>query len=154
MDELRIEYALIIDIRPNPNNARGHPPKQVDQIAASITANGWATPILIDETGEIIAGHGRWLAARKLNLEQVPAVRLEGLTELQKRSLRLADNNADSLDLLCARRGRWGSANKRTLRFLGRGAAIARAARLALQSTKPSARAISRLEGSPEGPWW
>ena len=76
----------------NPRNARTHSPKQVAQIAASISEFGFITPILVDKTGEIIAGHGRVAAAKKLGLKTVPCVRIEHLTEAQKRAYILADN--------------------------------------------------------------
>jgi 16S rRNA G966 N2-methylase RsmD len=62
------------------------------QIAASIREFGFTNPVLVDEAGGIIAGHGRVLAARKLGLERVPCLRLEGLTEAQKRAYVIADN--------------------------------------------------------------
>ena len=80
------------ELRPDPRNARTHSRKQVDEIAACIAAVGFANPILIDEANMIIAGHGRLLAAKKLNLSQVPTISLPHLTDNQKRALRLADN--------------------------------------------------------------
>jgi ParB family transcriptional regulator, chromosome partitioning protein len=72
-------------------SAHTHEP-QVDQIAASMVEFGWTNPILLDENAGILASHGRLLAARKLGLEQVPAIRLERLSEAQKRSYLIADN--------------------------------------------------------------
>lgn len=80
--------ALVSD----PRNARTHPKRQIDQITASIRAFGFTNPILIDTEGRIIAGHGRLLAAKALNLSEVPTIVLAGLSEAQKRALRLADN--------------------------------------------------------------
>lgn len=74
------------------NNARSHSDAQVAQIAASIAEFGWTNPVLIDERGELIAGHGRLMAAKKLGLAEVPAIQLEGLSAAQKAALRLADN--------------------------------------------------------------
>src|SRR5690606_22195589 len=65
---------------------------QVAQIAASITEFGFTNPVLIDENNELIAGHGRTQAAISIGLQEVPAIRLEGLSDAQKRALRLADN--------------------------------------------------------------
>ncbi|EEP89016.1 hypothetical protein ykris0001_46880, partial [Yersinia kristensenii ATCC 33638] len=62
-------------------NVIKHPEKQVEQIADSIKTFGWTNPVLIDENDEIIAGHGRLLAADKLGIEQIPCVILEGLSE-------------------------------------------------------------------------
>jgi DNA modification methylase len=89
---LRIEYLPLADLRPYENNARTHSADQVAQIAASIRAFGWTNPILADETGGVIAGHGRLAAAVQLGLAEVPVVRLEGLADQQRRALVLADN--------------------------------------------------------------
>jgi DNA modification methylase len=79
-------------LQPYARNARTHSPKQVAQIAASIREFGFNSPILIDRDGEIIAGHGRVEAAKLLGLETVPCVRLEHLSDAQKRAYILADN--------------------------------------------------------------
>ncbi len=77
---------------PYARNARTHSDAQVAQIAASIREWGWTNPVLIDETGGIIAGHGRVMAARKLGIEEVPCIVASGWTEAQKRAYVLADN--------------------------------------------------------------
>src|SRR6185369_5981401 len=77
---------------PSARNARTHSAAQVAEIAGSIRAFGFSSPILVGETGDIIAGHGRLAAARKLGLIEAPVVVLRGLTELQRRQLVLADN--------------------------------------------------------------
>jgi len=77
---------------PYVNNARTHSPEQVDQIAASIKEFGFNNPVLIDKKNGIIAGHGRVMAARKLELKEVPTVRLEHLSETQKKAFIIADN--------------------------------------------------------------
>jgi DNA modification methylase len=64
----------------------------VDQIAASMVEFGWTNPVLVDEQGGILAGHGRLLAARKLGLVEVPVIRFEHLSEAQKRAYLIADN--------------------------------------------------------------
>jgi ParB-like chromosome segregation protein Spo0J len=74
------------------NNARTHSDDQIEQIAYSIQEFGFTNPVLIDELGMIIAGHGRVMAAKQLGIEQVPCIILEGLSELQKRAYVLADN--------------------------------------------------------------
>jgi len=89
---LRIEYVPTGSLRAYERNARTHPPEQVDQIAASIREFGFANPILVDEDLEIIAGHGRLQTAQVLGLAEVPVVRLKGLTDAQKRALRIGDN--------------------------------------------------------------
>src|SRR5690606_26356416 len=77
---------------PYARNARTHSPAQVAKIAASIREWGWTNPILIDERGTILAGHGRVLAAQLLGLEEVPCVVARGWTEPQKRAYVIADN--------------------------------------------------------------
>ena len=89
---LSIDYLAPAVLQQWKGNPRTHSRKQIGEIAASITAFGFANPILIDETNTIIAGHGRLEAARSLNLAQVPCIVLRGLSEDQKRALMLADN--------------------------------------------------------------
>ena len=79
-------------IKPNPRNARTHSKKQLRQIADSIQAVGFASPVLIDEDGILLAGHGRVEAAKLLRLKTIPAIVIEGLSEARKRALLLADN--------------------------------------------------------------
>ena len=92
MHELTLHYRSLDKLIPCPANARLHSARQVAQIAKSIEATAFANPILIDEDGVIIAGHGRLLATKKLKLAEAPVVILPGLTEVQKRLLRVADN--------------------------------------------------------------
>lgn len=87
-----IEPIAVEDLIPYARNARVHSPKQIDQIAASIAEFGFTNPVLIDETGGIIAGHGRVLAAKQMTLATVPCLRLGWLTETQKSAYILADN--------------------------------------------------------------
>ena len=77
---------------PYARNARTHSDAQVAQIAASIREWGWTTPILVDEAGGLIAGHGRVMAARQLGITEVPVVVARGWSEAQKRAYILADN--------------------------------------------------------------
>jgi hypothetical protein len=88
----RIELWPINRLRPYERNPRTHSDAQVDQIAASMIEFGWTTPVLVDEQGDVLAGHGRLLAAKKLGLAEVPVVRFEHLSEAQKRAYRLVDN--------------------------------------------------------------
>jgi len=88
----KIETRLVADLIPYASNSRTHSDAQVAQIAASIKEFGWTNPILIDGENTIIAGHGRLLAARKLGLDQVPAIVLDHLTKPQQRALVIADN--------------------------------------------------------------
>lgn len=91
-DELKIEYRDINSLIPYARNSRTHSEEQIVQIAASIREWGWTNPVLIDEEGGIIAGHGRVLAGRKLGIDRVPCITLVGLTEAQKRAYVIADN--------------------------------------------------------------
>jgi len=89
---LQLKYLSIERLVPYARNSRTHSDAQVAQIAASIREFGFTNPVLVDEHGGIIAGHGRVLAARKLGLEQVPTIELAGLTESQRRAYIIADN--------------------------------------------------------------
>jgi len=89
---LDIEYTKIGKLFPDPRNARTHSKRQVTQIAQSISAFGFTNPILADPEGNLIAGHGRLRAAKELDLGEVPVIKLSGLSEPQKKALRLADN--------------------------------------------------------------
>jgi ParB-like chromosome segregation protein Spo0J len=71
----RIELWPIEKLRPYERNPRTHSGEQVDQIAASMVEFSWTNPVLVDEQGGILAGHGRLLAARKLRLAEVPVIR-------------------------------------------------------------------------------
>jgi DNA modification methylase len=88
----KIEQVAVADLIPYASNSRTHSDAQVAQIAASIREFGWTNPILIDGEKGLIAGHGRLLAARKLGLENVPAIILDHLTKAQQRALVIADN--------------------------------------------------------------
>jgi DNA modification methylase len=78
-------------------NARRHSKRQIAQVAASIREFGFLVPIIVDEANTVIAGHGRLAAAELLDLAEVPIVRIEHLTEAQKRAYRLADNRLAEL---------------------------------------------------------
>lgn len=92
-DALRIEYWPIGRPKPNARNARTHSPGQVAQIAAAIREFGFTNPLLCDpDDDDLIAGHGRLLAAHSLAYADVPVIPLRGLSPAQKRALRLADN--------------------------------------------------------------
>ena len=88
----KVEMVPIDTVVPYARNARTHSDEQVAQIAASIKEWGWTVPILIDEDGGLIAGHGRVLAARQLNITKLPAIRAKGWSEEKKRAYVLADN--------------------------------------------------------------
>jgi len=102
---LEIEYVDTDDLIPYTNNSRTHSESQIKQIVASIREFGFTNPVLIDEDQNIIAGHGRLIAAKQLDLKKVPTITLEGLTEAQRAAYVIADNklalNADwDIDLL------------------------------------------------------
>jgi len=80
------------DLIPYVNNSRTHSDEQVAQVASSIKEFGFTSPVLIDEQGGLIAGHGRVMAAKKLNIDEVPCITLAGLTEAQKKAYIIADN--------------------------------------------------------------
>ena len=88
----QIEQISIQALIPYARNSRTHSDAQVAQIAASIREFGFTNPVLIDKDGGIIAGHGRVMGARKLGLAEVPCIRLDHLTETQKRAYIIADN--------------------------------------------------------------
>ena len=82
----------VASLVPYARNSRTHSAEQVDQIAASIKEWGFTTPILVDADGQIIAGHGRLLAAQKLGLDEVPTMTATGWTDAQKKAYVIADN--------------------------------------------------------------
>jgi len=92
LPESKIEPWPINSIRPNPRNARTHSKAQTKAIAESIRAFGFNNPLLIDADGMIVAGHGRFAAAKLLGLESVPAIKLSHLSDAEKRAYVLADN--------------------------------------------------------------
>src|SRR6266404_3325829 len=81
---LAVTYRAVGDLIPDPRNARTHPKRQIDQLKASIEAFGFTNPIIAD--------HGRLQAARAIGFTEVPTIILSGLSEIQKRALRVADN--------------------------------------------------------------
>jgi len=89
---MQIEQTKTSDLLPYARNSRTHSDAQVAQIAASIREFGFTNPILVDQENQIIAGHGRVLAAMKLKLDEVPCIRLSHLSESQKRAYVIADN--------------------------------------------------------------
>ena len=82
--------------RPKPfaRNARVHSPAQITHLAKLITEYGWTMPVLVDEKDNVLAGHGRLLAARELGLPDVPVMVARGWSTMQKKAYRLADNQA------------------------------------------------------------
>ncbi len=82
----------VAELRAHPGNARVHGAAQIEQIKASMLAFGFTVPLLVDEAGVLIAGHGRLEAAVALGIEKVPTIVLRHLSAAQKEALRLADN--------------------------------------------------------------
>lgn len=89
---MKIQNVKPNDLKPYENNARTHSEEQIEQIAKSITEFGFTTPILLDQNLNILAGHGRVEAAKLLKLKTIPALKLDHLTEEQKRALIITDN--------------------------------------------------------------
>ena len=88
----QIEQWPIARLLPYARNARTHSADQVAKIAASLVEYGWTAPVMVSDDGEIVAGHGRLLAAQHLGLDQVPIIRLAHLSPEQVRAYRIADN--------------------------------------------------------------
>src|SRR5215471_19204144 len=89
---MEIEFTRVRELRSYPNNARTHSRKQIRQIAKSIEKFGFCNPVLIDDSKQIVAGHGRVEAAKLLGIDAVPTCRLSHLSEADKRAYILADN--------------------------------------------------------------
>jgi ParB/Sulfiredoxin domain/DNA methylase len=87
-----IEMRPVSALKPYSQNARRHSRRQVRQIADSIRQFGFTNPVLVSDEGEIIAGHGRVMAAKELGLDRVPTLKLSHLTPEERRAYVLADN--------------------------------------------------------------
>ena len=110
MRQNKLIQRRVSDLIPYINNSRVHSEEQVLQICSSIKEFGFTNPVLIDEDNGVIAGHGRILAAQKMNLKTVPCLVLAGLSEAQKKAYVIADNklalNASwDLDMLAVELG-------------------------------------------------
>lgn len=92
MTELRIEYVPISEVIPYAGNAKQHPKEQIEQIKRSIKLMGFNDPIAVWKNGEIIEGHGRLLAAKQLGMTEIPIIRLDSLTDEQRRAYILIHN--------------------------------------------------------------
>lgn len=89
---LKIEYVDIDSIKPYPSNAKLHPAEQIEQIKESIKEFGFNDPIAVDKDNEIIEGHGRYIACKELDIKEIPIIRLDNLTDEQKRAYMLIHN--------------------------------------------------------------
>ncbi len=94
---LTIVYPNVSELVPHTTNARTHSAKQIAQIARSIETFGWTNPIVIDEDGNVLAGHGRLAASRELRLGSVPTICLSHMTKAQKRAYIIADNRLSEM---------------------------------------------------------
>src|SRR5882672_2781622 len=97
LQPLAIEFRSLAELHSNPSNARTHNERQITQLAASIRAFGFVSPVLIDERGMVLAGHGRLAAARMVGLKAVPTMQVTHLAPAEKRALVLADNRLAEL---------------------------------------------------------
>ena len=93
---MKVKQTKLNDLKPYENNPRLHSELQIIQIATSIKEFVFINPILADEKNMILAGHGRFLASQRLELDKVPVVVVEGLSEAQKKALVIADNKIAS----------------------------------------------------------
>ena len=94
---LNVEYRPVASLKPSERNARRHPQKQLQKLAASMRQFGFNSPILIDGVGEVVAGHGRLEAAKIIGLAEVPTISVSHLTEAEVRAFRIADNRLAEL---------------------------------------------------------
>ncbi len=89
---MEIKNIKVEDLKQYKKNAKLHPEWQIKQIAESISKFGFNDPIAIDENNVIIEGHGRFLACKLLEMEEVPTIRLDHMTEQEKKAYILAHN--------------------------------------------------------------
>ena len=87
-----IRQRNVEDLKPHPKNARVHSDEQVALIMNAITEFGFMVPVVVDEDTTILAGHGRWEAAKKLGMTKIPTIDAKHLTDAQKRAFIIADN--------------------------------------------------------------
>jgi DNA modification methylase len=90
--EIQIEHRAVGDLALDPRNPRQHSQRQINQIADSIREFGFVMPVVIDDTGQVVIGHGRVLAAKKLAMPRIPVVEIRHLSKAQMKALRIADN--------------------------------------------------------------
>ncbi len=96
-EPLAVRYREVDALTPWSQNSRAHTPKQIKLVARSIETYGWTNPILIDDAGNVIAGHARLEAAKLLGMTQVPTICLSNMTEPQKRAYIIADNRMNEV---------------------------------------------------------
>lgn len=88
----KVEFKALNELKPSPTNTRIHPKKQIQKIANSIKRFGFTDPIITNNDGKIVAGHGRYEAAKSLKLKQVPTICLDHLTDAEIKAFGIADN--------------------------------------------------------------
>jgi len=109
---MKVEHVALAKVKPAADNPRVHPPEQIDKLVASMRAFGFPQPILVSKEFGILAGHGRLEAARAIYAEhgtipnvpagKVPVVKIDGLSEVEQRAYRIADNRIASLSMFDA----------------------------------------------------
>jgi DNA modification methylase len=90
--EIQIQYRAVGDLALDSRNPRQHSQRQVDQIADSIREFGFIMPVVVDDAAQVVIGHARVLAAKKLDMPQIPVVEIKHLSKVQLKALRIADN--------------------------------------------------------------
>jgi len=90
--EIQIEYRTVTDLRLDSRNPRQHSQRQINQLADSVQEFGFVMPVVADDSGQVVIGHGRVLAAKKLGLLRIPVVEIRHLSQAQLKALRIADN--------------------------------------------------------------
>lgn len=94
-----VEQCAVSELKPHPNNSRKHSPDQIQKLAAAIKRFGFTQPILVDGSGQILAGHGRLEGAKLLKMKTVPVIRLDHLTNEEARAYIIADNRLSELSV-------------------------------------------------------
>src|ERR1700722_4950462 len=89
--DIQIQYRAVGDLALDPRNPRQHSQRQVNQIADSIREFGFVMPVVIDDTSQVVIGHGRVLAAKKLGMPRIPVVEIRHLSQGKLKALRIAD---------------------------------------------------------------
>src|SRR5437879_4450742 len=85
--EIQVQYRAVADLALDPRNPRQHSQRQVNQIADSIREFGFLAPIVIDDTNQVVIGHGRVLAAKKLGMPSIPVIEIRHLSKAQMKAL-------------------------------------------------------------------
>lgn len=89
---MQIEYLKVDEVIPYANNPRNNDGEAIERVASSIREYGFKSPIIVDKDNVIVAGHTRYKAAKRLNLDTIPAIKADDLTPAQIKAFRIADN--------------------------------------------------------------